>query len=208
MPVCTEPTVKFTPLLVRPPTVTTTFPVVAPFGTEVVMLVALQFVVVAGVLLNVTVPEAPKFVPVMVTCVPTGPEFGFKFVIAGETVKATPLLATPLTVTTTLPVVAPVGTEVTMLVALQLVVAAVVLLNVTVPEAPKFVPLMVTWVPTGPEFGFRFVIAGETVKATPLLATPLTVTTTLPVVAPVGTEVTMLVALQLVVAAVVLLNVT
>ena len=37
-----------------------------------------------------------------------------------RTVKTTPLLATPPTVTTTLPVVAPVGTATTMLVALQL----------------------------------------------------------------------------------------
>src|SRR5437588_12110993 len=83
MPAGSEPTVKFTPLLVRPPVVTATFPLVAPLGTEVTMLVALQLVVAAVMLLNVTVPEAPKFVPVMVTCVPTGPEFGFKFVMVG-----------------------------------------------------------------------------------------------------------------------------
>jgi hypothetical protein len=43
-----------------------------------------------------------------------------------RTVKATPLLATPLTVTTTSPLVAPVGTGTTMLVALQLVGVAAV----------------------------------------------------------------------------------
>jgi hypothetical protein len=62
-------------------------------------------------------------------------------------VKTTPLLATPATVTTTLPVVAPAGTGITMLVALQLVGVAAVPLNVTVPVpcvAPKFVPVMVT----------------------------------------------------------------
>ena len=70
-------TVKVTPLLATPPTVTTTFPVVAPLGTGTVMLVALQLVGVPAVPLNVTelVPcVAPKFVPVRMTEVPTGPD--------------------------------------------------------------------------------------------------------------------------------------
>ena len=49
-------TVKPTPLLATPPTVTTTFPVVAPLGTVVVILVALQVPTVAAVPLNVTEP--------------------------------------------------------------------------------------------------------------------------------------------------------
>jgi hypothetical protein len=63
-----------------------------------------------------------------------------------------------------------------MLVALQLVAAAVTPLKVTVLApcvAPKFVPLMVTAVPTAPVFGVRLVILGAgtiTVKLTPLLA--------------------------------------
>ena len=76
----------------------------------------------------------PKFAPVIVTAVPTAPEVGLRVVIEGAgavTVKVEPLLATPPTVTTTLPEVAPVGTEVAMLVALQLVIAAVVPLKVT-----------------------------------------------------------------------------
>ena len=59
-----------------PPTVTTTLPVVAPAGTGATMLVALQLVGVAAVPLNVTVLVpcvAPKFVPVIVTEVPTTP---------------------------------------------------------------------------------------------------------------------------------------
>jgi hypothetical protein len=70
-------TVKFTPLLATPPTVTTTFPVVAPLGAGTVMLVALQAVGVPAVPLNVTVLVpcvAPKFVPVIVTAVPTDPD--------------------------------------------------------------------------------------------------------------------------------------
>ena len=51
---------------------------------------------------------------------------------AATTVKAFPLLAAPDTVTTTFPVVAPVGTVATMLVALQLVALAAVPLNFTV----------------------------------------------------------------------------
>jgi hypothetical protein len=49
------------------------------------------------------------------------------------TVKFTPLLGTPPAVTTTLPVVAPVGTDVAMLVAVHVVAVAVVPLNVTEP---------------------------------------------------------------------------
>jgi len=49
-------TVKVMPLLARPPTVTTTGPLVAPLGTGTVMLVSLQLVGVASVPLNVTVP--------------------------------------------------------------------------------------------------------------------------------------------------------
>src|ERR1700680_2456123 len=109
-------TVKFTPLLCTPPTVTTTFPLVAPAGTGATMLVALQLVGVGAVPLNVTaLPPcvAPKLVPVMVIGVPTTPELWLKPVMVGPdevTVKFTPLLCTPPTVTTTSPLVAPAGT--------------------------------------------------------------------------------------------------
>ncbi len=92
-----------------------------------------------------------------------------------ETVKLTALLARPPKVTTTFPVVAPVGTGTAMLVALHEVGVAAVPLNVTVLVpcvAPKFVPAMVTEAPIGPDVGFRLVMLGATVtvKATPLLA--------------------------------------
>jgi hypothetical protein len=77
----------------------------------------------------------PKFVPVIVTVVPTAPEVGDRLLIVGvgRTVNAEPTLSAPLTVTTTLPVVAPVGTVVTIDVALQLVIeVTVVPLNFTV----------------------------------------------------------------------------
>src|SRR6059036_1840489 len=132
---------------------------------------------------------------------------------ATVTVNDTPLLASPPTVTITLPVVAPAGTGTTMLVADQPVGVAAVPLNVTelVPwVAPKVVPAIVTAVATGPLVGARLVMVGGTVTVneTPLLASPPTVTTTLPVVAPAGTGTTILVADQLVGVAVVPLNVT
>jgi hypothetical protein len=98
-----------------------------------------------------------------------------------------------------------------MLVALQVVGAAVVPLNVTVLEpcvAPKFVPVMVMAAPTGPAVGASVVMVGgtTTVNVNPLLPWPPTVTTTDPVVAPAGTGTPILVALQLVGVAVVPLN--
>jgi hypothetical protein len=190
--------------------------VVAALGTVTAMLVALQVVTVAAVPLNATVPVPwgePKLVPVMVTAVPTGPDVTDKLVMLGAatTVKLTPLLAWLDTVTTTFPVVAPLGTGTTILDALQLVGVAVVVLNLTVLVpwvAPNVVPVMVTDAVTAPEAGDRLVMCGTTVKLFPLLATPETVTTTFPVVAAAGTVTAMLVALQVVAVAVVPLNVT
>jgi hypothetical protein len=92
----------------------------------------------------------------------------------GSTVNATPLLSTPLAVTTTFPVVAPVGTVATIDVALQLPIAvAAVPLNFTVLVpcvAPKFVPVIVTDAPTAPLVGDKLVILGEAAKDSPVLA--------------------------------------
>jgi hypothetical protein len=120
-----------------------------------------------------------------------------------STVNEAPLLATPPTVTKTLPVEAPTGTGTVTPVSLQEVGVAGVPLKVTVlaPWAgPKLVPEMVTEVPTEPDAGERLLIVGGamTVKRMPLLESAPTVTTTLPVVAPPGTGTTMLVSLQLV----------
>lgn len=132
------------------------------------------------------------------------PAVGATLVIAGAgvTVNVTPLLATPpAAVTTTLPVVAPVGTVTTMVVGLQLLTAAVVAPNFTLPlpcVGPKLAPEIVITEPMAPVFGARLTMlgAGVTVKVTPLLACPPTVTTTGPVVAPVGTGAVIEVALQ------------
>src|SRR5207245_11800962 len=98
-------TVKLTPLLATPPTVTTTLPVAAPVGTGAVMLDAVQLVGVAAVPLNLTVLVPwvePKFVPVIVTEVPTEPEAGFKLVMLGGgdmavAVKLPPATSAPVT---------------------------------------------------------------------------------------------------------------
>ena len=153
----------------------------------------------------------------VVITVPTAPEVGLRLVMVGEeglTVKLIALLANPPTMTTMLPVVAPLGTGATMLVALQLVGAATVPLKVTVLLpwlVPKLLPVVVITAPTAPEVGLKLVMLGAegvTVKPIPLLGSPPTVTTTLPVVAPLGTGAVMLVALQLIGAATVPLKVT
>src|SRR2546430_16403535 len=95
--------------------------------------------------------------------------------IAVTTVKLTPLLATPPTVTTTLPVVVPAGTGTTMLVALQLVGVAAVPLNVTVLVPcviPKLAPVIVTDMPTNPDVGFRLAMLGAGVALFTLTGTP------------------------------------
>lgn len=215
-----DTTVKVSELLFTPLALTTTLPVPAPVGTVTTIDVALHVVIVVAVVLpNFTVPEPcvePKFDPAMVTDAPTAPVVGERLVIlgAGTTVKLIPLVFTPLAFTTTLPFVALVGTVVTIEVALQLVMVAAMLLNLTVPVPwvePKLVPVIVTEAPTAPVVVDKLVMLGvaNTVNDLPPLATPLTVTTTLPVVAPVGTVATIEVALQLViVVAVVPLNLT
>ena len=132
----------------------------------------------------------------------------------GIRLNATPLLATPPTVTTAFPDVVPTGTGATIdTPAVQLVGLASVPLKATVLVPwlrPKFVPEIVTIVLGGPEVGLKLEILGVriTVKVKPLLAIPPTVTITLPVVAPAGTGTEMLPGLQLVGVAVAPLKVT
>jgi hypothetical protein len=132
-------TANVTPLLAWPFTVTTAFPVVAPVGTMTVMLVADHAgYEVASVPPNLTILVpllAPKFAPVIVTVPPTGPLLELSELIVGAvvTVKGLALLATPPTVTITLPVAAPVGTVAVMPVLVQpVMVVAGVPLKVTV----------------------------------------------------------------------------
>jgi hypothetical protein len=97
--------------------------------------------------------------------VPAPPVIGDKLVMLGAvTVNGLPLLAVTPIVTTTLPVVAPVGTAALIDVALHnVIVVAAVPLNFTelVPWlVPKPVPVIVTDMPAPPEVGDRLVILG------------------------------------------------
>jgi hypothetical protein len=110
------------------------------------------------------------------------------------TVNGAVLLPIPDTMTCTvakkLPFDEPSGSDTTIAVLLQLLTVALVPLNVTVPAVlPKFAPVIVTNTPAEPDDGNTPVMPGAepTTKTTPLLATPLTLTTTFPVVAPFGT---------------------
>jgi hypothetical protein len=192
-------TVKFVALVAVPlAVVTVILPVVAPDGTVVTICVAVFDVIVAVVPLNFTEVAPVRFVPVMVTEVPTGPEVGVNEVIVGTeaapTVKFVALVAVPLAVVTVIgPVVAPVGTVVTICVAVFVVIVAVVPLNFTEVAPVRFVPVMVTEVPTGPKVGVNDVMVGlaqlpPTVKVPELWAeVTLLVTVSFPVNAPVGT---------------------
>jgi hypothetical protein len=91
------------------------------------------------------------------------------------------------------PVVAPVGTVVTICVALFVVIDAVVPLNFTDVAPVRFVPVMVTEVPTGPVGGVNDVMVGlaqlpPTAKLPPLWAdVTLLVTVSVPLTAAAGT---------------------
>ena len=122
----------------------------------------------------------------MTTDALTAPEFGDRLVIAGVTVKLLPLLSTLAAETTTLPVVAPTGTDTMIDWSPQLLTDATVPLKVTLLPVtwvwPKLVPVMVIDWPTGPEGEDKLVItgAGTTVKFVgALLADPLGLVTTI-----------------------------
>jgi len=212
-----NPTTNGTPLLTKPLTVTTTFPLLAPDGTGTPMLLLLQLVGTPARPLNVTVLvpcEAPKLAPVMVMEVPTGATTGDTLLMLGgvPTVNTTPLLGALFTVTITLPVVAPAGTSALIVLLFQLVAVAVLPLKVTVLVPcikPKPAPVIVTVVPAGPAVGETLVMLGAgMVKRLPVLGVPFTVTTTFPVLAPAGTGATIVLSLQLTGVADVPLNVT
>ena len=152
---------------VCPLAVTVIVPVVAPVGTDVVMLVAVLAVTDAAVPLNLTPLFAgvvSKFVPVIVIDVPTPPVVGVKLVIVGAavTVKLVRLATVwPTMITVIVPEVAPVGTDVLIVVDVLPVMAAIVPLNFTVVFKGgelKFVPFIVTVDPTAPLVGLKLII--------------------------------------------------
>jgi len=123
-------------LLAIPPTVTTTGPDVTPAGTGAITVIVPHVVGVAVTPLKVIVLVPwgfPNIEPLTVMLVPTAPLDGLRPVITGfVTVKVTALLAMPVTVTITGPVVAAAGTGTVMLVGLQAVGDPATPLNVTV----------------------------------------------------------------------------
>src|SRR5215475_2487135 len=123
-------------------------------------------------------------------------------VICGTTNTLLALLGIPFTVTRSGPVVAEVGTVVTIWLSLQLVAVAAKPLNVTVLLrwlAWKPDPLMVICVPTTPPAGdIEFTEGGGTVNTTELLlGAPLTVTMAGPLVEVTGTVATICPSFQL-----------
>jgi hypothetical protein len=187
-------TVKSVALVAVPPgVVTVILPVVEPVRTVAVILVAELTVNVADVPLNLTEVAPVRFVPVIVTLVPTGPLVGVNDVIVGVpvTVKFVALVAVPAAAMTVMgPVVAPAGTIAVTDVAVFAENVADVPLNLTDVTPLRFVPVMTTLVPTAPLVGANDVIVGAvvTVKFVALSAVPTPVVTcTGPVVAPAGT---------------------
>ena len=149
-------------------------PVVAPAGTVATMVVAVTAagLKLADAPLNVTDVVPRKSVPVMVTAVPEGPETGEKSVMLGAPTTTTEnesaLSAVPPgVVTAILPEMAPAGTVALSWVALRTSAEAAVPLNVTAPTSTKFVPLMVTSVPMGPEPGEKLVMVGSSTTPKP-----------------------------------------
>ncbi len=179
---------------VPPGVVTLSGPVVAPAGTVAWIAVAELTVNVALTPLNATAEAPVKFVPLIVTLIPTAPLVGAKLAIVGglTTVNELLLVAVPPgVVTLSRPVVAPAGTVAWIAVAELTVKLALTPLNATAVAPVKFVPLMVTLIPTGPLVGAKLVIVGgltTTVNELLLVAVPPgVVTLSGPVVAPAGT---------------------
>src|SRR5262245_25618941 len=149
---------------VPPGVVTVILPVVAPVGTAVLICVPDTTVKVAAVPLNRTALAPPKFVPVIVTAVPTWPLVGANDAIVGAggvTVKSVVLVALPTALLTVIgPVVAPAGTVASMRVLDTMLKVAAVPPNWTLSALSKLVPVMVTGVPTGPLVGAKEAIVG------------------------------------------------
>src|SRR5207247_1462116 len=144
-------TVKLLLLVAVPPgVVTLSGPLVAPLGTVAAIEVEEFTVKPALVPLKVTAVAPVKFVPLIVTLVPTAPLVGVKLVIVGglSTVKLPVLVAVPPGVVTAIaPVVAVAGTFAVIAVAEFTVKLPLTPLNVTAVVPVKLVPLIVTLVP-------------------------------------------------------------
>jgi len=157
---------------VPPGVVTLTGPLVAPAGTAVWIALSEVTEKVALTPLNATAVAPVKLEPLIVTEVPTGPLVGEKLAMAGtvRTVNGLALVAVPDgVVTVSGPVVAPAGTVAWIAVAEVTVNVALTPLNATAVAPVKFVPLIVTLVPTGPLVGVKLAMVGS---AGPLASPP------------------------------------
>jgi hypothetical protein len=193
-------------------------PDVATVGTVTVNEVVEAAVTVAVILLNLTmfsVGTVLKLVPVMVTLVPTAPWSGEKLVMVGFDVMvklSTDTAVCDPTCTEIVPDVAAVGTVTVNEVVEAAVTVAIVLLNLTTlfaAVALKLVPVMVTLVPAIPCSGEKLLMVGisGTIKScVEVMVWVPTVTVSLPVLAPAGTVVVMVVGVVAVMTAVVPLN--
>ncbi len=159
-------TLKFDALeMVIPLVVTDIGPSLAPSGTEVVMLVALEDVTFAVTPLNFTVGvgEVPKFVPEIITVAPIAPSLEESVVMAGDanTLKLVELRTViPLASTDIFPVTVPEGTVTEILEDVEETTVAETPLNKTVGDALKLFPLIVTVAPAAPLAGVKLDILG------------------------------------------------
>ncbi len=198
-PVTVAVTVKLETLVAAPHGLATwIFPVVAPSGTVAEIEVAEATLNVAATPLNLTLVAPLKPLPAMVTVFPVAALVGVKLEIDGGmdgvTVNDEALVPVPeAVVTATRPVVAPLGTVARSCVAETTVKAvAATPLKRTALAPEKYVPLIVTDVPTGPLVGENDVTVGATeavtVNAAEVDVDPTGVLTrTGPLVAPAGT---------------------
>jgi hypothetical protein len=193
-----EVTLKFDELVAVPAGVRSEIlPLVAPAGTVAVTRLSFWKAKAAPIPLNVTEEAPVKWLPLIVTVVPTAPDEGEKLLIVGafpeDTVKFDELVAVPnAVVSAILPVVAPEGTVAVTRLSFWKAKAAPIPLNVTEEAPVKWLPLIVTVVPTAPDEGEKLLIVGfpedVTEKFDELVAVPDgVVTEILPEVAPAGT---------------------
>ena len=140
-------------------------PVVAPVGTDVVMLVAVLAETVAVVPLNFTVlfaGVALKLVPVIITEVPTAPLVGLKLVMVGAGINVNParVAVPPGVVTLTLPEVPDPTTAVMLVAKTTLNDVTAVPPKLTAVAPVKLVPVMVMVVPLPALVGLKLVMVG------------------------------------------------
>src|SRR5437867_3208759 len=168
-----EMTVKALPLTPVPaPFVALMVPVVAPLGTVVSIRLSEATVKLAAVPLKATAVVPVKLLPVRVTAVPTAPLVGANEAIAGGTEpagvteKLLVLVPVPASVVALMvPVVAPLGTVVSIRLSETTVKLAAAPLKATAVAPVKLLPVRVTAVPTAPLVGAKEVIAGGTEPA-------------------------------------------